>query len=145
MANDVKHQHINILQRSEISIQVDESIVVDNQCLIKVYVWYFSEDLQSCEKMLSTEKFLLDSKGAAIFHTLKSFLFEHNIPLSNILACASDGAPSMIGRYRDFPYLLKCEISHQILTVHCLAHRQYLVAKNMNSRLNDVLQLVTKL
>ncbi|XP_036369727.1 histone-lysine N-methyltransferase SETMAR-like [Octopus sinensis] len=46
MANGVKHQLINILQHSEFSIQVDESIVVDNQYLMMVYVRYFSEDLQ---------------------------------------------------------------------------------------------------
>ncbi|CAI9731888.1 Hypothetical predicted protein [Octopus vulgaris] len=144
MANDVKHQLINILQRSEFSIQVDESTIVDNQCLIMVYVRYFNKDLQPCEEMLFREKLPLDSKGATTFHTLKFFLFEHNISLSNILACASDRAPSMVGRYRDFSSLLKREISHKILTVHYLAHRQHLVAKTMNSRLNDALQLVIK-
>eukprot|EP00106_Octopus_bimaculoides_P019067 XP_014786509.1 PREDICTED: protein FAM200A-like [Octopus bimaculoides] len=99
MVNTVKL--INILQCSEFSIQVDESNVVDSQCLMMVYVWYFSKDRQPCEEMLFSEKLLLDSKGAAIFLILKSFLFEHNIQHSNILACASDGAPSMIGRYRD--------------------------------------------
>ncbi|XP_029652998.1 zinc finger BED domain-containing protein 5-like [Octopus sinensis] len=97
MANDVKRQLINILQCSEFSIQVDESTVVDNQCLMMVYVRYFSKELRPCEEMLFIEKLPLDSR--AIFHTLKSFLFEHNIPLSNIHACASDGAPSIIGRY----------------------------------------------
>ncbi|XP_014790757.1 protein ZBED8-like [Octopus bimaculoides] len=144
MANDVKHQLINILQCSEFSIQVAESTAVDNQCLMMVYVRYFSEDLQLCEEMLFTENLPLDSRGATIFHTLKSFLFEHNIPLSNILACASDGAPSTIGIYRSLSSLLKHEISHQILTVHCLAHQHHLVAKIMNGRLNDALQLVIK-
>lgn len=73
----------------------------------------------------------------------KSFLFEHNIPLSNIIAYAFDGAPSVIGRYRGFSTPLKYEISYQILTVHCLAY-QHLVAKNMNSRSNDVFQLDIK-
>ncbi|XP_014771690.1 zinc finger MYM-type protein 6-like [Octopus bimaculoides] len=137
MANDVKHQLINILQSSEFSIQVDKSTAVDNQCLMMVCIRYFNEDLQPCEEMLFTERLPIDSKGAIIFHTLKSFLFGHNIPLSNILACASDGAPSMIERYKGFSSLPNREISHQILTVHCLAHQQHLVAKNMNSRLND--------
>eukprot|EP00106_Octopus_bimaculoides_P010597 XP_014778039.1 PREDICTED: zinc finger MYM-type protein 6-like [Octopus bimaculoides] len=106
MANDLKHQLINILQRSEISIQVDESTFVDNQCLMMVYVEYSSENIRPSEEMLLTEKLPLDSKGATIFYTLKSFLFGHNIPLSYILASASDRAPSMIGRYRGFSSLL---------------------------------------
>eukprot|EP00106_Octopus_bimaculoides_P017450 XP_014784892.1 PREDICTED: zinc finger MYM-type protein 6-like [Octopus bimaculoides] len=102
MANDVKHKLINSFQHSEFSIQVDDSTVVDNQCLMMVYVQFFSKDLQPCEAMLFTEKLPLDSKGATIFHVLKSFLFEHNFPLSNILTSASDGVPSMIGRHRGF-------------------------------------------
>ncbi|CAI9717402.1 Hypothetical predicted protein [Octopus vulgaris] len=66
MVNDVKHPHVNILQRSEFSIQVDESAVVDNQCFMMVYVRYFSEDLQLCEEMLFTEKFPLDSKDELV-------------------------------------------------------------------------------
>ncbi|CAI9729115.1 Hypothetical predicted protein [Octopus vulgaris] len=38
MANDIKHQLINILQRSEFSIQVNESAIVGNQCLMMAYV-----------------------------------------------------------------------------------------------------------
>ncbi|XP_029640410.1 protein FAM200A-like [Octopus sinensis] len=74
MANDVKHQLINILHRSEFSIQVDDSTVVDNQCLMMVYVRYFSEDLQSCDEMLFTEKLLLDSNiNCSLLGTLAAF------------------------------------------------------------------------
>ncbi|CAI9719803.1 Hypothetical predicted protein [Octopus vulgaris] len=62
IANDVKHQLINILQRSEFFIEVDESAVVNNQCLMMVYVRFFSDVLQPCEEMLFTEKLPLDSK-----------------------------------------------------------------------------------
>ncbi|CAI9723962.1 Hypothetical predicted protein [Octopus vulgaris] len=78
MANDVKHQLINILQCSEFSIQLNESAVVDDQCLVMVYIRYFSEDLQPCEEMLFAEKLPLDSKGATIFHTL------HNMSLKQM-------------------------------------------------------------
>ncbi|CAI9725051.1 Hypothetical predicted protein [Octopus vulgaris] len=72
-ANDVKHQLINVLQRSEFSIQVDESIVVDNQCLMMVYVRYFSEDLQPCEEIPLTEKLSLDSKGELVDEDLTTY------------------------------------------------------------------------
>ncbi|CAI9716139.1 Hypothetical predicted protein [Octopus vulgaris] len=98
MANDVKRQLINILQCSEFSIQVDESTVVDNQCLMMVYVRYFSKELRPCEEMLFIEKLPLDSRGAAIFHTLKSFLFEHNIPL---IDCGDDVQEELIELQND--------------------------------------------
>ncbi|XP_014767627.1 zinc finger MYM-type protein 6-like [Octopus bimaculoides] len=100
IATDVKHQLIQILQCSEFFIQVDESTVIDNQCLMMVNVRYSNEYLQPCEEMLFTENLLLDSKGTSIFNMLKRFLSEHHIPLTNIIACASDGTPAMVGRYR---------------------------------------------
>ncbi len=144
MAKDVLNQLIRILQCSEFSLQVDETTIIDNQCLMMVYVRYFNENCQPCEEMLFTEQLLLDSKGTSILELLKRFFSENGIPLTNIIACASDGAPSMVGRYRGFTSLLKREISHPILTVHCVTHREHLVAKNINGRLNDALQLVIK-
>ncbi|XP_052822280.1 uncharacterized protein LOC106874236 [Octopus bimaculoides] len=125
MAKDVKHQLINILQRSEFSIQLDELTVVDNQCLTMVYVRYFSEGLQLCEEMLFTEKLPLDSKGATIFRTHKSFLSEHNMPLSNILASSTTS--------------LKDELVDEDLTTY----RNYLQSLHDNTveRFQDVIAL----
>lgn len=63
-----------------------------------------------------TDKLLLNSKAAPILDLLKLFFNKHNIPLNNIFAGASDGATSMVCRYRGFSSLLKHEISNQVLT-----------------------------
>ncbi|CAI9734544.1 Hypothetical predicted protein [Octopus vulgaris] len=96
MTNDVKPQLINILQRSEFSIQVNESTVVDNQCLMMVYVRYFSEDLQPCEEILFTEKLPLDSKE---LDSLKDELVDEDLTTyRNYLQALHD---NMVGRFQD--------------------------------------------
>ncbi|QQP50901.1 Uncharacterized protein FKW44_012055, partial [Caligus rogercresseyi] len=58
------------------------------------------------------------------------FLHDRAIPIKNIIACATDGAPAMFGRYRGFATLLKKEVP-DVLTVHFVLHRHNLVAKNI--------------
>ncbi|KRX92277.1 Zinc finger BED domain-containing protein 5 [Trichinella pseudospiralis] len=62
-----------------------------------------------------------DAKGETSFRSLEDYLKEHNVPLRNITAVATDGAPAIVGRYRGFATLLK-------ETVHCVLHRHHLVA-----------------
>ena len=56
----------------------------------------------------------------------------------------TNSAASMISRYRGFIALLKAENPH-VLTIHCVIHRQHLVAKNMSGRLNLSLKTVNKI
>ena len=39
----------------------------------------------------------MDIKGLTIFEEAKSYLSENNIPIKNIIACATDGAAFMVG------------------------------------------------
>ena len=43
-----------------------------------------------------------DSKGETNFSCLEVYLITHNVPLRNITAADTDGAPSMVGRYNGF-------------------------------------------
>ncbi|KRX88077.1 hypothetical protein T4E_3222 [Trichinella pseudospiralis] len=47
------------------------------------------------------------AKSVTIFQCLGNYLKEHNVPLRNITAVASDGAPAMISHYRGFTTLFK--------------------------------------
>lgn len=59
----------------------------------------------------------------------------------NISTVATDGCPSMVGRHRGFIALLKKRIP-DLLAIHCVIHRQHLVARNLSSHLHESLQLV---
>ena len=55
----------------------------------------------------------------SIFHTIKEYFKEKNIPLENIVSVASDGASAMTGCYRGLIALLKKEAS-EVLSIHCI-------------------------
>ncbi|XP_066981037.1 protein FAM200C-like [Macrobrachium rosenbergii] len=67
---------------------------------------------------------------------LEVYFEENNIPLKNIVACATDGAAAMIGRYRGFSAYLKKAVPN-VVCAHCVVHRQHLVAKNLAGRLRE--------
>ena len=95
------------------------------------------------EEMLFTKELVTDTKGSSIFQVLQAYLQEKDIPMNMMIACATDGAPSMVGKYRGFLAHVK-QIVPDILTIHCVLHRQNLVAKSLSERLHNSLQVVIK-
>jgi len=71
---------------------------------------------------------------------MQQYFEKHNIPLSNITAAATDGAPAMVGLYRGFASLLKKKVP-AVRTVHCVLQRQHLVAKKLSDGLHDALKV----
>ena len=142
MASDVEIQLIHILQTTEFSLQLDESTLCDNEGLLLAYVRFTKEGATS-EELLFAKSLVTDTRGESIFEVVQSFFEHHNIPLSNIIACSTDGAPSMIGCYRGFIALLKKAVP-SVFFIHCVIHRQHLVAKKLSDQLNSSLQVVIK-
>lgn len=142
MAQDVEDSLCGYLKTSRFSIQLDESTLPGNEALLLAYV-RFSKEEQICQELLFAKYLQTDTKGESIFRALDEFLKEKEIPLNNILSVATDGAPAMVGRYRGFLAYLKKEVPNAF-TVHCIIHRQHLVAKNLSTRLHNSLQYVIK-
>ena len=93
--------------------------------------------------MLFAKKLVADCKGESIFQMVKGYMDEKQIPLSNILSCATDGAAAMVGRYKGFIGFLKAAVP-DVHTIHCMVHRQHLVAKKLAGRLHDSLTIVIR-
>ncbi|XP_067130586.1 SCAN domain-containing protein 3-like [Centruroides vittatus] len=140
MANDVENQLTADLQTREFTIQLDESSVRDSDAILMAYVRYI-KDSKIIEEMLFCRHLVTDTKGTSIYECFKTYFDEKQIPLKNILACATDGAPSMVGRHRGFLTMLK-EENPNIFTIHCIIHRQHLVAKSIGGRLHETMNLV---
>ncbi|KFD45722.1 hypothetical protein M513_13400, partial [Trichuris suis] len=58
-------------------------------------------------ELLFAKELLTDTRGDSIFRTVEDFFKEKEIPLTNVIAVATDGAPSMLGRHRGFLSYLK--------------------------------------
>ena len=81
--------------------RADETTTADNIALLMGYVRYLSGgDLK--EDFLFGKYLTTDTRGKIIFTALTEFLQERAIPVTKIIACATDGAPAMASRYRGF-------------------------------------------
>lgn len=144
MGADTEEQLCAILRETPFSLQLDETTTADNNALLMAYVRYSASNSQEMAEEFLFSKYLdTDTKGQTIFNALDAYLQEKSIPINNILACATDGAPSMVGRYRGFTALLKEQVPH-VLTVHCVLHRHNLVAKSKSPPLHESLNVAVK-
>jgi hypothetical protein len=140
MSYDIESFLCNYLQTTHFSVQLDESTLPGNEALLMAYI-RFIMDQEIHEELLFARTLTTDTKGKSIFHVLKDYFMEKAIPLSNIISLTTDGAPAMVGRYRGFISYLKQNVPG-VLAIHCVIHRQHLVAQNLNVRLHESLQLV---
>nr|XP_042717488.1 protein ZBED8-like [Chrysemys picta bellii] len=142
MAQDVEDSLCEYLKTSQFSIQLDESTLPGNEALLLAYMRFIKEE-KICQELLFTKNLQTDTNGESIFHSLEEFFKEKEIPLSNILSVATDGAPAMIGRYKGFLAYFKKAVPN-VFAVHCVIHRQHLVAKNLSEHLHRSLHYVIK-
>ena len=130
MAENIEETLCNMLTTTEFSLQLGESTLPGKESLLLAYV-RFVKDESLVQELLFTRQLETDTKGESVFYVVENFFKEKDILLSNILACATNSAPSMIGRHRGFISFLKNTLPGE-LTVHCVIHRQHLVAKNLS-------------
>ncbi|KFD46434.1 hypothetical protein M513_12699 [Trichuris suis] len=106
MRADVENMLCNILGTEEFSLQVDESTLPQNEALLLAYVRFIKEG-KLVQELLFAKELLTDTRGESIFRTVEDFFKENEIALTNVIAVATDGAPSMLGRHRGFLSYLK--------------------------------------
>ncbi|GFU44496.1 SCAN domain-containing protein 3 [Trichonephila clavipes] len=63
--------------------------------------------------------------------------------MKNLTSCAADGAPNMMGKKNGCLKLME-DANPEMILVHCVIHRQNLIAKNISPVLNEVLHNVIK-
>uniref|UniRef100_A0ABM5G983 Zinc finger MYM-type protein 6-like n=1 Tax=Pogona vitticeps TaxID=103695 RepID=A0ABM5G983_9SAUR len=143
MAADVEERLIDTLKSTEFVMQIDESTIRENEALLLAYVRFINGNEEIVEELLFVQNLATDTKGSSIFKKVEDFFNEKNIPLTNVMACATDGAASMVGRYRGFQAHLKLVVPG-VMTVHCVVHRQHLVSKKLSGRLHESLHYVIK-
>ncbi|OAF65831.1 hypothetical protein A3Q56_06400 [Intoshia linei] len=71
-----------------------------NNVLLMVYVRYLNDVQEISYDLLFVTKLKLDTKGSTLIKLVLDYFNENNIPISNVTACTTDGAPAMIGRHR---------------------------------------------
>ena len=131
------------MQVKQFALQLDEVTLRDNDAILLAYVRY-KDDERPREEILFARSLTTDTRGEKIFNDVAAYLKENTVPFTNISACATDGAPSMKGRYKGFIAYLKKAIPG-VFFIHCVIHRQYLVAKKLSGHLHDALHVVKEI
>ncbi|CAH1106401.1 unnamed protein product [Psylliodes chrysocephalus] len=99
---------------------MDESTLPDNNpLLLGCYLLYIKDENMCQELFFATY--------------LENRFFRMRNPWKNIVSVATDGAPSMVGRYRDFIAHLKRQLP-EVLVIHCDAVNK-IRSNSLNSRL----------
>ena len=93
--------------------------------------------------MLFCKSLKTTTTALGIFTVAKDYLSEKNIPISNIVSTAADGAPTMMGRRNGVLKLLKDD-NLDMITVHCVIHLENLVAGALSPELDQVMKGVIK-
>ena len=97
MASDVQQQLVNKLQKKIFTFQLDESTVRNSEAFLMAYVHFidvgdFMEEMLFCEQLNTT------TTAADIYGAYKTYMSRWNNPLKNVVSCAADGAPAMMGK-----------------------------------------------
>ncbi|XP_023213182.1 SCAN domain-containing protein 3-like [Centruroides sculpturatus] len=142
MGEDIEKQLVSKLKTRNFSVQMDESTLRDSEAVLITYVRYiergqFAEEMLFCKQLEST------TKSRDIYNIFKCYLDDNEIPMKNVISCAADGAPNMMGKKNGCLQLMKADNPEMIL-IHCVIHKENLVAKNVSPILNEVLNAVIK-
>ena len=140
MAENVEETLSKMLMTTEFSLKLDESTLPGNESLLLAYV-RFIKGGSLCQKSLFARLLETDTKGESVYRAVEDYFQKKSIPFTNIISCATDGAPSIVGRHRGFLSYLKKDVP-KVLTVPCVIHRQHLVAKNLSEKLHESLWTV---
>ena len=96
MANDIENKLCDVLKTTQFFLQLDETILRDNKTLILAYVRFINTSHELIEEFLFAEQLKVDSKGSTVYKIVEQFFKQKGIPLSNVVACATNGASTMV-------------------------------------------------
>ncbi|XP_052821561.1 SCAN domain-containing protein 3-like [Octopus bimaculoides] len=100
---------------------VDDN-TIHNQAILLVYVRFVHED-DIREEMLFIKSLPETTNGEDIFNEVMQYFNDKNIPLTNLIDIASDGAAAMTGKVKGFVSRMKSVAPH-IFDIHRIIHRQ---------------------
>ena len=95
MASNVLTTLCEKLRTKTCSLDIDKSTLPDHQPLLLGYVRSINNE-KICQELLFSTNPETYIKGSSIYNVVEICFNENNIQLTNIVSCATDGAPSMV-------------------------------------------------
>lgn len=138
MSEDIEQHLTEKLQVSgRFSLQIDESTDRSGAAQLLANVRYvdgdsIKETFFFCKEMES------HTTGEEIFRVTNNYLKENSLIWNMCVSLCTDGAACMTGRVKGFIAKVKAQ-NPNIVTNHCILHREALVAKTIPPELTEVL------
>lgn len=132
MATDIDQVVEGINKSRCFAIQLDESIDVSNHAILLCFVRYNEyEDLR--KELLCYLDLPGRTTGSEIFNALDEYFQAQELDWSKCVGVCADGAASMPGRRSGVVVKIK-EVAHpDVLSTHCMIHREHLAAKKLST------------
>ena len=144
MAQDVSAQLLEQVRASEyFALQLDESTDVSSEAQLLVYIRFISQE-RFVEEILFCKALERGTTGKEIFQVLDDYIESNGLDWTRCVGVCSDGAAAMTGKRSGVTAFIK-QKAPQVVATHCMLHREALVAKRMDDKLNQVLQDVVQI
>ena len=101
MASFAESKIVEILRKTKFSLQTDESTIYSQAILLGYVRFIYDDDVR--EEMLFIESLPETTRGENIFNHIMQYCDYKDIPLTNLICIASDGATAITGRVKGFP------------------------------------------
>ncbi|XP_044285324.1 zinc finger MYM-type protein 6-like [Varanus komodoensis] len=145
MASDIEEQIVEGIKKSKFfAIQLDLSTDVSNQTILLCFVRY-TEDENFREELLCCLDLPGQTTTLEMFNVLNEYFQVQGLDWGKCVGVCTDGAASMSGHLSGVVAKIK-EVAHpEMLSTHCVIHRQHLVAKELSAELNTVMNDAVKI
>ncbi|XP_076372981.1 protein FAM200C-like [Tachypleus tridentatus] len=135
VARNSEEELVSLVHSKKFSLQLDKTSLQNNDAFLMACVRFWNGN-EMMKEILFARRIKTDTIELSIFEEVKNYSSENNIPMQNIIA-------SMVGRYRGFIAHLK-KVIPSVFAIHCVIHRERLVAKDLGERLNFSLLVIIK-
>ena len=106
IAKNVEETLSKMLMTTEFSLQLDKSTLPGNESIL-LACERFIKGGSLCQELLFARLLETYTKGESMYRAVEDYFQKKSIPLTNIISCATDDAPTMVGRHHGFLSYLK--------------------------------------
>ncbi|KRZ65670.1 SCAN domain-containing protein 3 [Trichinella papuae] len=143
LADDIKQQVLEKVKCSPFfAISCDESTDQANCAQLIVYARFIANNTIE-EELLFSEPLKTTTKGADVFQAVSQFFEVNGLMWEKLVGVCTDGAPAMLGSRSGFVKMVKSK-NPSIFAMHCVIHRQALVAKTLPDDLREDLNFAVE-
>ena len=144
MALDIHDQLIDQMKQREFGLQLDEATDGSRDAHLICYVRFVDFSLHSLvEELLLCKPIEIGCRGIDLFNIIDNFISTNNLDWENCISICTDSARAMSGSRSGLRSLIQ-ERAPMAKWVHCMIHREALVARELSPELGAAVEIVTK-